>query len=554
MSLRTAVYARYSSDQQSASSIQDQFRICREQAARDGWQIVGTYQDAAISGASLTLRPGIQALLQDAQARKIDIVLAEALDRLSRDQADTAILHRQLQFAGVKIITLAEGEISELHVGLKGTMNALFLKDLAAKTHRGLRGRVEKGKAGGGLCFGYDVIKELGPDGEPVRGGRRINEAEAATVRRIFQEFARGVSPRTIAANLNKDGVPGPNGKLWGDTTIRGHAIRGTGTINNEIYVGTLVWNKVRYIKDPATGKRVPRLNPESAWIRTEVPELRIVDDELWQAVRQRQQALAIQYEPAIKASREAHANRLNDRHRPSFLLSGLLKCARCGDNYGIITYDRYGCLNRYRRGTCENSHTVKRQEIEARVLNGLRHNLVSPEAVETAIRNGVELVNRSNRELRARQMDDRQALAKVQRGIDAITAAVEDGLYQPSMKARLADLEQQKTQLAARLSEAPAVMPDIHPNVAGLYARMIERLTTALEDDTTRSEAMEAIRSLIDKVVITPGARRGEVQAELHGKLAEILNATTRPAGAGRVVITSVDAGAGFEPAAFRL
>jgi hypothetical protein len=51
---------------------------------------------------------------------------------------------------------VAEGEIPELHVGLKGTMNALFLKDLAAKTCRGLRGRVEKGKAGGGLCYGYD--------------------------------------------------------------------------------------------------------------------------------------------------------------------------------------------------------------------------------------------------------------------------------------------------------------------------------------------------------------------------------------------------------------
>jgi hypothetical protein len=74
----------------------------------------------------------------------------------------------------VQIVTLAEGEISELHVGLKGTMNALFLKDLAAKTHRGLRGRVEKGKAGGGLCCGYDVVKRTDSDGEPIRGERKI--------------------------------------------------------------------------------------------------------------------------------------------------------------------------------------------------------------------------------------------------------------------------------------------------------------------------------------------------------------------------------------------
>jgi len=220
---RIALYARYSSDMQSTSSIDDQFRICRDQAAREKWKVAGTYKDAAISGASVTLRPGIQALLQDATAGKFEIVLAEALDRVSRDQADVAILFKHLKFAGVKIVTLAEGEISELHVGLKGTMNALFLKDLAAKTHRGLRGRVEKGKAGGGLCYGYDVVKRLDGNGEPIRGERKINEAEATIVRRIFREFADGKSPKAIARDLNRDNIPGPFGKNWGDTTIRGH-------------------------------------------------------------------------------------------------------------------------------------------------------------------------------------------------------------------------------------------------------------------------------------------------------------------------------------------
>ena len=81
---RIALYARYSSDMQSTSSIDDQFRICRDQAAREKWKVAGTYKDAAISGASVTLRPGIQALLQDATAGKFEIVLAEALDRVSR--------------------------------------------------------------------------------------------------------------------------------------------------------------------------------------------------------------------------------------------------------------------------------------------------------------------------------------------------------------------------------------------------------------------------------------------------------------------------------------
>src|SRR6202453_1114282 len=106
------------------------------------------YTDAAISGASL-MRPGIQQLMQDAMAGRFQIILAEALDRLSRNLADIAGLYQSLTFAGVRIVTLSEGEISELHIGLKGTMNSLQLKDLAEKVRRGLRGRVEAGKSGG---------------------------------------------------------------------------------------------------------------------------------------------------------------------------------------------------------------------------------------------------------------------------------------------------------------------------------------------------------------------------------------------------------------------
>ncbi|MIL09527.1 recombinase family protein, partial [Salmonella enterica subsp. enterica] len=253
---RAALYARYSSDSQREASIEDQFRLCRERAASERWEVVGSYEDAAISGSSTILRSGIQRLVRDAQRGEFQILLAEALDRLSRDQADVATLFKHLKFAGVSIVTLAEGEISELHVGLKGTMNALFLKDLAMKTHRGLRGRVEKGKAGGGLCYGYKVVKKVDARGEPIRGDREIVANEAEVVRRIFGEFAAGKSPRAIAVDLNRDGVPGPLGQAWGDTSIRGHKTRGTGIINNELYAGVLVWNRLRFVKDPSTGKR----------------------------------------------------------------------------------------------------------------------------------------------------------------------------------------------------------------------------------------------------------------------------------------------------------
>lgn len=84
-------------------------------------------------------------------------------------------------------------------------MNALFLKDLAQKTRRGLKGRVRQGRSGGGLCYGYKVIGELDARGQPQRGGRRIDVTEATVVRRIFSEFANGKSPRAIARGLKRE-------------------------------------------------------------------------------------------------------------------------------------------------------------------------------------------------------------------------------------------------------------------------------------------------------------------------------------------------------------
>lgn len=133
--------------------------------------------------------------------------MSEALDRLSRDQADIASLYKQLSYLGVRLFTLSEGDITELHVGLKGTMNALFLKDLARKTHRGLEGRVREGRSGGGLSFGYSVVAgDL--------GAGHIVPSEAETVRRIFRDFVAGKSPRNIARQLNNEGVPGPRGAV----------------------------------------------------------------------------------------------------------------------------------------------------------------------------------------------------------------------------------------------------------------------------------------------------------------------------------------------------
>ena len=284
--MHAVIYARYSSDLQSEASIDDQVRLCRERAERDGITISDVFTDYAISGGTLNNRPGMMSLMAAAKRGEFSAVYAEALDRISRDQEDIAGIFKRLSHADVRLITLAEGEVNELHVGLKGTMNALFLKDLAAKTKRGQRGRVEASKIPGGNSYGYKIIRNLKEDGTVTTGERELEPEQAHIVKRIFDEYVSGISPRRIAGRLNAEGISSPRGGLWNASTINGNRQRRNGILNNELYLGRIIYNRQRFVKDPETGKRVSRLNPEHEWVIKEVPELRIIDDETWGIVQ----------------------------------------------------------------------------------------------------------------------------------------------------------------------------------------------------------------------------------------------------------------------------
>ena len=147
----------------------------------------------------------------------------------------------------------------------------------------------------------------------------------------------------------------------------REQAAHGAALINNELYIGKLVWNRLRYIKDPATGRRVSRHNPRDKWIITEVPELRIVDDELWDAAKTRQGELAEKHANVIAATRAAHTNRFNGTHRPRSLLSGLLVCVCCGGPYALRGQDRYASSNHVMNGSCSNRRSITRAAHGAR-------------------------------------------------------------------------------------------------------------------------------------------------------------------------------------------
>jgi len=283
-------------------------------------------------------------------------------------------------------------------------MNALFLKDLADKTRRGLRGRVEAGMSGGGNTYGYRVVRRFGSDGLPVAGERELDAAEAAVVLRIFRAYADGKSPKKIAFELNAERIVAPRGGAWSASTINGNRARGTGIINNELYIGRLVWNRLAYVKDPETGRRRSRQRSDDELIVTDVPLLRLVPQELWDAVRERQERLEARSSDA-KSPAEFWT-----KQRPRYLFSGLIRCGECGGGFSKSGATRFGCSTARNKGptACKNLLTIRRDVLQNVVLDKLRNNLMDPDLFRVFVAEFVDEWNRLQAEVTADQEAER--------------------------------------------------------------------------------------------------------------------------------------------------
>lgn len=406
-------------------------------------------------------------------------------------------------------------------------MSALFLRQLSEKTHRGLEGRVRSGKSAGGLSFGYRLDRNPLPDGTYSTGDRSIDPTDAAVVHRIFRDYANGKSARTIAIELNREGVAPPRASscaasaAWSFSTISGNWKRGTGILNNELYIGRLVWNRQRFVKDPATGKRQARLNPPEDWINEEVPELRIIDDALWHKVKVKQGAIREEILGARSVNDRAPGT--EGARRSRYLLSGLLSCGCCGAGYSMISDSRYGCSAARNKGTCSNRKTIARKEIEERVLNGLREKLMAPALVAEFIAEFQREVQRERHAANAARSGLEKRLAQLRKEISNIIGAITQGMFHPSMKEQMDRLEEERAAVEAKL--AATAMPEpvvLHPGLADIYRRKVEDLAEALNGAEDKAEAAELLRGLIEKVVIHP--REDGHIIELFGELGAIL------------------------------
>jgi site-specific DNA recombinase len=286
------------------------------------------------------------------------------------------------------------------------------------------------------------------------------------------------------------------------------------------MYIGRIVWNRQRFIKDPDTGRRQARPNPPSEWIVRDVPDLRIIEDELWNAAKARQAAIKTSHGDDGLAAE----NSFRDRRRPKYLFSGMTKCACCGGGYAMISTDLLGCTTARNKGTCDNRVNIRRDRLEARVLNALRHHLMDPALFSEFCDEFTREMNRLRMEGSASLEAARAEVRKIERELDTLLNLILKGGAADKINAKMVQLERRKAELEQLLANAEEPPPLLHPEMATFYREQVSALHEALQDETedTRLTAGEILRSLVKEIVPVPEA--GQLGIDVRGDLAGIL------------------------------
>lgn len=526
---RAAVYARYSTDLQNDQSVEDQIRLCQAHASRIGVTVVREGFDRAKSGASMFGRPGLADLIQSAERGEFEVLIAEAPDRISRDIADLAHVHKTLKFRGIEINCVNGGAMDTLQIGMYGVIGQMQREEGAKKVKRGMMGLVRAGRSAGGRAYGYEPVP-----GSP--GELRIVEHEAAIIRRIFEMYSVGISPRTIAGTLNAEGIPAPRGVRWNASTINGNGERGYGILRNPLFDGRRVWNRVHMVKDPSTGRRISRANDEADLETADAPHLRIVPADLFEAVQIRK--------------RETGGDNRHRTPRSKRLLSGLLRCGKCGSGMGLVGKDTSGYrvqCSRYRESTsCDHKRKYYIERIEDEVLNSLRLQFSDTSIIEIY----VAAYQDEQKRIRSEALRHRgSAMREMQEAKDAITRVLEkiaQGLIEDDEAAvLLAPLRQKRDRNKAILEaiEEPANVIELQPKAVRRFRENIESLAKIVnqKQGEVSPELMIPFRQLVAAVVVQPTPAGQAYEINIKGYLASLVTS--------ELSVIKVVAGGGLEP-----
>lgn len=512
---RVALYARYSSNLQNPKSIQDQLSECHRHIRNLGGTVVAEYFDAAISGSTISTRPGIQALLRDCRRNAFTAVCTEALDRISRDTVDTARIHRELEFGQITLITVNEGPIGPIIAAFKGTMNAMFLKDLAAKVRRGHMGLIREGRQITRPPFGYRIANRI-EGAHVVRGIREIDPDQAAIVRRIYELYLQGESARGIARLLNEEGVPtNTRSGRWTHTWLLG-TYAATGILNHPLYKGELVYGATQHLTDPTTTRRVYRLRPRETWTIAQVPHLRIVEDWIWDAVQERIHSRSMPRRRLINVPRLV---------RGTMPLTPLLRCSRCKGPVRTIARNRWACTDSRAHGKCT-MRTFVLRDVDRLCARQLTSWISRRKEWRQILQEAQNRIVEAKAQLEA-ELSDRTLLQ------GRLINAIETGTDTPAMRDRIMELDQEIRQLKSEIASYDAgtllwsEAEDIRPILLD-HARQIQSAINS-DQPEIRLPATVELAQVLDHIDMAAGSSAGKARLRIRPNVISLIRAATR-------------------------
>lgn len=524
--LKEAVaYARYSSDRQNPRSIDDQFMVCEKIAKQNGYKIVKFYKDAAISGGGTLAREGFQEMMRDAAAkdRTFQAVIIESLSRMSRDLADSARDFKRLDYRRIALIDL-EGRTNTMRVGMSGIMNQEFVKHLGNQLRRAWSGRVKDGLIPGKPPYGHRIVAGK-------RFEHEIDPVAAPIVVRIFNEFAAGEPLRDIATRLNKDGIPSPVGRNWNHQVFTSGGGSGLGMLGNRRYIGELVWNSHRSVKNPDTETRTKQKADPDDLIVHEHPHLRIIDQDLWDRV----QALKIgrsrqKKEPGVYKKTIVH-----------HLIADKLVCGECNGRMQITwsrtgEKTRVGCSNARLRGICTNVKTYNLEDIEATVLHGCKHDL-DVEALMAFTKGAHAEWTERQKMASAERIEVERSINRATERIDRISTAIADtDMDLAPLMEKLKALTLERAGLRSRLEliKAEGNVVTLLPATIAKFRADLETMHDALTSTTLSDEEAAPFRvafgNVFEAVEVFKTGKRRPVKVRPYMRIAAIMGTNFMP------------------------
>lgn len=517
--IKVAIYIRVSTKEQAEEgySIEEQEKRSKQECKEQGWPVYKVYSDRGISGKSIKGRPGLQAMLADAELGKFDIVLVWKLNRLSRKLKDTLEIIEKLSSNNVELKSITEKtEINtpegRLHLHIMSSLGEFERGQISENVKMGMKARAKDGRWNGGIVLGYDLMDV--PNSTKKRSDRMlvINPEEGTLVKKIFQMYYNGKGYKAIANQINKEGNRSKKGNPFSVNAIRD-------ILMNPIYCG-----KIRYdVRSNWSAKRRKGTNPNPVL----VPGIHepIITEEMFDKVQE------------LIKSKNGKPNKV---FTGSYPLTGILRCPVCNSGMvaGRVSYtykDGSKKLTRYyycgawrNQGTAVcRSNGIRADEVEKYVYVKLKRLLTSDPFLKATI----SKVNKKRQEV---SVPAENNIRNIEKEIQTLTSNRD--MYFKLMEKRAIDetlLLQKLQEIADKIAlleknkldlEKYLTIGDIPEVPFDLVKATLSEFGELLEATTSNEERKTLLHLLIEEIKVGNAKRPENVVVKFNKTLVDYI------------------------------